>query len=308
MPYAPSKLNLSVISPWRVFFLVMSLVFAVELGIMLLISLFEPFPGGPYSRAVIDAVALTAVLSPAVWFLVLRPLRALFDQRGRLLSRVFEVQEQERAKLSRDLHDELGQQLTAVLLGLRAVEQAPDIQHARERAQTVGQIAAASMESVRRLARGLRPLVLADLGLRPAVERLCEDVSRSSGMPITLRIELSDRRLPAATEIAVYRVLQEALTNVVRHAQATEARVSLVLERGDLLLEVSDNGRASLPPRPETSTPSGLGVQGMRERVSSLNGEFRVDWGSATRQGTTIGVRIPKVTSGNEPHESTDRG
>lgn len=304
MPTSTNNLVRSAGSPLWTLLVVLLLVFGFELGIMLLLAKLEPFPGGDFARAVIDAVGLTVVLSPALWLLIVRPLRSLSEQRGRLLSRVYEVQEDERVRLSRDLHDELGQHLTAVLLGLRAVAQAEDVQEARERAARVTRIAGDAMDSVRRLARGLRPAVLADLGLRPSVERLCEDVSTSSGIPVNLVIDLGAVRPAPQVEIGAFRVIQEALTNVVRHSQATQAKVEVLLQGQDLVMRISDNGVGRVQ---REGSGGGLGIQGMRERVTMLRGDFRVDWATPGRPGTTVSVRIPKVLHEQPTHKSSDR-
>ncbi len=279
-------------TPLRVFTLILALVFTIEMGIMLAIARWSPPARGAVLLAVVDALLLTAVLAPALWGVVVRPLRALFEQRGKLLARLFDVQEQERASLARELHDELGQQMTAILLSLRAIEQAQTLAQARERAEFARPIAAGSLDSVRRIARGLAPATLAELGLRAAVEGLCESISATTDIQIALDIGLPERRLPPAVEICVYRAVQEALTNVARHAQATEARVRLALAGEDLELEVSDNGRGLAGGEAEPSG-AGLGLQSIRERVSLLGGEFRAS--SAPGAGTRISARLPGV-------------
>lgn len=281
------------------------LVFGVEMGIMLTLPMWNPWSLGDVTLALVDAMVLTAVLSPALWFVVVRPLRELFDQRGRLLARVFEVQEQERARISRDLHDELGQLLTALLVGLRTIQQATDLDQAKERACGLSDVATESMDAVRRLAHGLRANVLEHLGLRPAVERLCEDTVASSGVDILVDVAFpAAYRFASAIEISVYRLLQEALTNIVKHAQSTEAHVTLAMRDDTLELAVRDNGRG-LPPRESSNAQTGLGLQGMRERVSLLGGVFRMD--SAPGRGTAILIRLPGVQVINEPHQGTDR-
>ncbi len=176
-------------SPLRVFGTVLVLVFVVEMGIMLTMPMWSPWPIGDVALSAMDAAVLTVVLSPAIWFVTVRPLKRLFEQRGRLLSRVIEVQEQERARLSRDLHDDLGQLLTAILVGLRTISDAPDIHQARERAQRLAGNASESLEVARRMAHGLRTGVLEDLGLPAALERLVEDMTLGSGVPISRRFE-----------------------------------------------------------------------------------------------------------------------
>lgn len=276
------------VSPLRVFGLVLAIVFAVEYAIMALLVAASPVPRPSAALSLLDSVVLVAALCPALWLLVVRPLRRLVSERGALLARALAIQEEERARLARDLHDELGQAQTAVLLGLRSVANARTLDQARERAESVHEIAVGAVESTRRMARGLSPRVLLDFGLSEAIERVCEDVSAASGIDITRTIDTGTDRLPASIEIAAYRVVQEALTNAVKHAHASSIGVRLWLEDGRLILEVSDDGRG-LPEADRAA--SGLGLAGMRQRVVLLGGEFRATSGAAS--GTILRASFP---------------
>ena len=161
-------------SPWRVLVLVLLLVFGVEGAIMLALPCLPRVWREPLPASLLDAGLLTLVVAPAVWALAVAPLRQLVESRGHLLRRLFASQEQERARIARDLHDGVGQQLTALRLGLRNVEEAEDLPVARERAHALRELAANAHDDVRRLAQGLGPGVLQDLGLVAALERLCE--------------------------------------------------------------------------------------------------------------------------------------
>lgn len=285
------------ISPVRVFLLVLAVVFAVECSIMLLLWAGAGSERDGLVVSVLDAVLLVAVLCPALWLLVVRPLRLLVNERGELLVRTMTVQEEERAKLARDLHDEIGQTQTAILLALRSVTNAPSIETARERAEYVHEMAVGAVESTRRIARGLSPSVLMDFGLGPAVERVCEDVAEASGIPIERRIATNSARLAHALEIGAYRVFQEALTNAVKHSGATVVRVAVTLADDRLRLTVADNGRG-IAARPERAGGSGggLGLAGMRERVVLLGGEFHVS--STQDGGTTVAAVFPAKAVG----------
>lgn len=305
MIHPPPTIATRAALPLRVFVVVLVLVFGVEMGIMLTLPWWNPWPVGDLELAVVDALVLTAVLSPAVWFVVVRPLRDLFEQRGRLLERVFEVQEEERARIARDLHDELGQLLTATLVGLRTVEQAADLPTARARAAALCEVAAGGLDSVRRLAHGLRASVLEDLGPRPAVERLCEDAAAASGVDFDVSVEFpTTARLEPAVEVAVYRLVQEGVTNIARHADARHASVRLRLEAEMLEIEIRDDGRG-IAPGDAGRSEEGLGLQGMRERVAFLGGRIRVETSPAT--GTAILIGIPGIKVLHEPHQSPDR-
>ncbi|MGE0482418.1 MAG: sensor histidine kinase, partial [Phycisphaerae bacterium] len=276
-------------SPLGVLVLVLALVFAVEAAIMLVLTRGSPRADESLVVSLADAIVLAAVLAPALWFLVVRPLRALIGERGMLLLRVLDAQEEERERIARDLHDELGQQLTAVLLGLRAAESAESLHAARAGLQAARRGAADGLEAVRRLARGLSPVVLRDLGLETAVARLCEDMAAASGLTVTRELALPDERLAPEVEIAVYRIVQEALTNATRHARATHVHVRVVRVGDALHLGVRDDGvglEGGLDGAP------GLGMRGIRERVQSLGGVLHV--ASAPGRGTMVAAELPR--------------
>ena len=174
--------------------------------------------------------------------------------------RTLAVQEAERRGMARELHDEIGQSLTALMLQLDyAAKRAPadladQIAAAREDART-------SLEEVRRMARRLRPEALDDLGLRSALANLAERVSIQTGLPVERKL---DRELPPLnpeTELVIYRVAQESLTNAVRHSGASSVSLDLERTRGGVRLRVCDDGRGL------DGTPEGSGITGMRERA-----------------------------------------
>ncbi|XVJ59079.1 MAG: sensor histidine kinase [Tepidisphaera sp.] len=279
-------------SPTRVLLLVLGLVFGVEISIMLIFTAFPGLVSGDFLRSLVDAATLTAVIAPALWMIVVRPLRALFEERGLLLYRVIHSQERERASLARDLHDDVGQHLMVVLLGISAAERATDLDSARSSLREVRAMTTRSVEAVRRLARGLGPGVLEGLGLRAAVERLCEDLSSTSPAKFEVSTNVdAGVRFEPDIEISVYRIAQEACTNVVKHAEATRAEIRLILTDEVLTLEVRDDGRGL--EASAVGSGSGLGLTGIRERALSLGGEATVR--SARGEGTTVRVAIPGV-------------
>ncbi len=284
------------ISPIRVLLLVLGVVFAVEALIMLGITAAFPREQGTLAVSLVDALVLVAVLCPLLWLLVVRPLRALVSERGALLVQALRMQEEERSRLARDLHDELGQSQTAILLGLRAIRDSSSLEQAKERAQGVHHMAVAAVESARRMARGLSPGVLTDFGLGPAVERVCEDLSSASGIDVVRDIRIGNTRFDPALEISAYRVVQEALTNAARHAGASQVRVSLHSSNGRLLLSVQDNGQGMADALNAAGRARrGLGMVGMRERVVLLNGTFAIN--STPSQGTQVDASIPLAGS-----------
>jgi signal transduction histidine kinase len=200
------------------------------------------------------------------------------------LRRVVAGQEIERRRLARELHDETGQALTSILLGLRAVEEANDgVDVAELRELVVG-----TLQDVRRLAVQLRPKALDDFGLVPALERLVQTFAEASGIRVELESNIGDKRVPTEVETTVYRLVQEALTNVVKHAGANEVSI-LVVRRDDMLTAVlEDNGSGF---DPDAVRSDGLGLDGMRERVALHDGRLTVE--SAPGAGTTLRVEVP---------------
>lgn len=281
-----------VVSPIRVLLLILVIVFAVESSIMAVLAAVAPNSPNALWVALFDSAVLVSALCPALWILVVRPLRSLVAERGQLLARTLTIQEEERARIGRDLHDELGQCQTAVLLGLRSVLNAQSIEQARERAQSVHEIAVAAVDATRRMARGLSPSVLMDFGLAAAIERVCEDVQAATGIHIRRALPTGGTRFQPAVEIATYRVVQEALTNAAKHSQASEIEVSLTLRSGALMLHVIDDGVGMHQDEQiQKGSGSGLGLAGMRERVTQLGGTFGVI--ASPARGTTLRATLP---------------
>lgn len=243
-------------------------------------------------RLVVTLAAFAAAAIESV-MLVAAEERARLDRD--LLSRVIEAQEAERARVSRDLHDQIGQSLTSVLLGQRLVLDAlestePELRDAHARAEEVRSLAAEALNEVRELAFELRPIVLDDIGLVAALRRLASDLAERNDF--TLDVDLGgltdDTRLPGEIETVVYRVVQEALTNVTRHARATAVRVSVVVADGRLRAEIVDDGTGF---DPTAAHHRSLGVTGMAERAALAGGEVRI--ASTPGAGTTVRLDVP---------------
>jgi len=201
--------------------------------------------------------------------------------------RVVEAQELERARLARELHDETGQALTSILLGLKPLEQgASDATVAA--VASVRELVVSTLQGVRRLAVELRPSALDDFGLVPAVERLADTFREQTGMLVDLETQLGEERLPGEVETALYRIVQEALTNVVKHAEAGRVSILLTRKDGGALAVVEDDG---LGFDPGAARKEGLGLVGIRERVGLLGGRLRIE--SSTGAGTTLVAQVP---------------
>jgi signal transduction histidine kinase len=198
--------------------------------------------------------------------------------------RVVEAQELERTRLARELHDETGQALASILLSLKPLEQSADA----EAVAAVRALVVSTLQDVRRLAVELRPSALDDFGLVPAVERLADTFREQSGLSVDLAAHLGDERLSREAETTLYRVIQEALTNVTKHADAS--RVSILLQRKDraVLAVVEDDGAGF---EPAETRADALGLAGMRERVLLVGGRLLVE--SSPGGGTTLVAEVP---------------
>jgi signal transduction histidine kinase len=202
--------------------------------------------------------------------------------------RVVEAQELERTRLARELHDETGQALTSMLLGLKSLEDAIDTDEGRIAAAELRELVVTTLRDVRSLAVELRPSALDDFGLVPALERLRDTVAEQSGIDVDVQSRLDAQRLPSEMETALYRIVQEALTNVVKHADAR--RVSVVVSQRDrtVVLVVQDDGRGF---EVGSIRAEGLGLIGMRERVALLGGRLTV--ASTDGAGTMLTAELP---------------
>ena len=204
------------------------------------------------------------------------------------LRSVVSAQELERERLARELHDETGQALTSILLGLKELEDAGSAADVSAATARLRELVVTTLQDVRRLAVELRPKALDDFGLVPALERLVETFQEQTGIEVIMEPQLGQERLPSEIETALYRIIQEALTNVVKHAQAS--RVSIVLSRrGNSVSAVfEDDGRGFAV---DETREDGLGLLGMKERLSLLDGRLQVE--SSSAGGTTLVAEVP---------------
>jgi signal transduction histidine kinase len=214
------------------------------------------------------------------------------ETRRLLLERVFEAQEEERRRIARELHDEAGQQLTSLLVRLRALDRVARRQ-ARAEVRSMREGVSRLMDDLGRLARGLNPSVLDDLGLPTALRRHAEEEGRVLGLQIQVRVDgLRTVRLPRPVETSLYRIAQEALANVGRHARARHVAIRLRRDAARVGLTVSDDGVGfDVSGTLESAVAGHLGLHGILERASLMGGAATID--SRLGHGTTIDVRIP---------------
>lgn len=209
-----------------------------------------------------------------------------------LLERELAAQEGERRRIARELHDEAGQLLTSLLVGLRSLEDSKAIEDCQELGKRLREITAHAIDEIGRLARGLHPTALDDHGLGAALSRYVAEYSRTHKIPVQLKLgRLDCAKLPPAVQIALYRILQETLTNVARHAGAKTARVAFKHTARTLEVSVVDDG-SGFDPSAVVVSSNHLGLQSIRERTAMLGGRALFNSG---RKGTQVLVQIPLV-------------
>jgi signal transduction histidine kinase len=202
--------------------------------------------------------------------------------------RVVQAQELERQRLARELHDETGQALTSILLGLKPLEEALTDHPAYAALAELREHVVSALQDVRRLAVELRPAVLDDFGLVPALERLADSFAEQSDIRVDFHSALGGRRLPSEVETTLYRVVQESLTNIVKHANARNVSVSVARRESTIAAVIEDDG-AGFDQR--AVREEGVGLLGMRERLSFVDGRLEIE--SRPGAGTTIVAEVP---------------
>jgi PAS domain S-box-containing protein len=216
-----------------------------------------------------------------------------FDQLRALAARLQSVREEERKRLARDIHDQLGQALTAIKLDLSSlVRELPAAESTlSNKGSPLLQLVDETIESVRRISTELRPGMLDDLGLAATVEWAAEEFAARTGTKCLIDLLPDQIAIDSETATALFRIFQETLTNVARHANANEVKVRLAEEDGGLILEVRDNGRGIK--EDELASADSLGILGMRERTLLLGGTLTIT--GSPGKGTTVRIRIPQA-------------
>ena len=215
-----------------------------------------------------------------------------------LLERTLSAQEEERRRIARELHDEAGQLLTALLVGLRTLEDARKLADVKVQGQRLRDITARAIDEVGRLARGLHPTVLDDHGLGVALSRYVAEYTKTHNIAVNLKLdELDSSDLPSSVQITLYRILQEALTNVARHSGAKAVSIRLARMASALEVAVIDDG-CGFDAEAVAVSSHRLGIQSMRERAAMLGGTVRF---SSQSKGTKILVQIPIANPDSRP-------
>jgi PAS domain S-box-containing protein len=246
------------------------------------------------------AISLSALSEDALMAIVvdLTYRKSTEAARTILLERLISAEDDERRRIARELHDETGQSLAALMVGLRAITALTTMTEVHTVALRLRDVAAQTVDEVRRLARGLHPAVLDDMGLAAAAMRYVGDYVQLFRTAVDfVSGDIDSPRLPPLTAATVYRILQESLTNIAKHAQATSASVELIRDAAGVGLIVRDHGVGF-----DASTVMnrrGLGLNGMRERVTLLGGTIHVE--SRLGEGTTVRLRVPAPSPAPPP-------
>lgn len=278
---------------FRIPLVMLAIIFVAETAIMTAFALVVREHPNRWLEVIVDSTVLTLTVAPPIYWLIVRPLRVLADERSRLLAHVFEIQDAERQRIARDLHDEIGQSFTSLLVQLRVLEEAPSLDEARRQARDIRTLSGTLYDQIRTLARGLYPTVLDDLGLIEAIRRLAEDFEATHDAAVAVHLAGSlERRLDRKVERTAYRIVQESLTNCAKYAHASRIDISLACNDKQLTVAIADNGQgfdASSAPREAGAAPFGLA--NMRERALLLKGSLAVR--SRPGTGTTVTLRVP---------------
>jgi signal transduction histidine kinase len=228
-------------------------------------------------------------------------LRGSRQQLAELSTHLEAAKEEERERISRDIHDELGSIL--VFLKIEAAHLASKLPEGadrlREKAHSIESLLDQAMSTASRVARELRPGILKEFGLPAAIECQAEDFSQRFGIPCRVQCDEEAIEPEPDTSLALFRIAQEALTNIAKHAHASLVVMRLRRERGNILLEIRDNGRGISDA--DMQKPKSFGLRGIRERVLSLAGEFSI--GPAEHGGTHIILRVPERAGVEPPSE-----
>ncbi len=221
------------------------------------------------------------------------------EMRCRLLAKVISAQEEERKRIARELHDETGQALTSLMVGLKFIEDLNTDTQAKEKIAQLRALASQTLDEVHRLATELRPSLLDDLGLHAAIQKYTKEYAAKMNIDVDSYISgLSEQRLPSEIEVSVYRIIQEALTNIAKYAGASQVSVVLRQRDSSLVAIIEDNGSGFDVNRVMSAKwENRLGLFGMYERASLIGGNLTIE--SQPGNGTSVFLEVPlKIPEG----------
>jgi signal transduction histidine kinase len=222
--------------------------------------------------------------------------KQLENQRLALATHIEAARESERTHVAREIHDELGQTLTAAKMDIAWISRRIGIlkgfEELTQRASAMSALIDHSIQTVKRISAELRPGILDDAGLAAAVEWLARGFEKRTGVSVLLRVDLDDANIPKDAQTALFRIAQESLTNIARHAAASRVEVSLTTHEVGVKLTIRDNGRGIST---DCDREQSFGIVGMRERVAALDGQFLLD--SKPGKGAVITVIVPLLAA-----------
>ncbi len=293
--------------PALVWVVVLIVVCTAEAVVMLVLPLAMPQESSWLVQTGLDAVLLTLVLAPVLWWTVVRPLKQVIQICTRFAARLVDGMEALRRELAHELHDGVGQSVTLLVSGLRSIKSRPLSADAPRRLDELQRIAQEALNEIRRMSLGLRPSLLDNLGLAPAIEQVA--VQTSENHPIKVEVDvhaITGKRFAEAVETALFRILQEALSNVIKHAAATRVSIAAQFDGHRIALTIADNGRGFSEDVKKGLAigSSHLGLLGLRERAALLHGSLTID--SQPGQGTRLTASIPVGELHRDSPDSVD--
>lgn len=229
--------------------------------------------------------------------------------KANLSEQILHVQEEERKRISRELHDELGQSLMAISMNLEVLKRTAGTgnEALKTKFADIHHLVQQTMETVHRFARELRPAMLDELGLIPTVRTYLRDFAARTGLRVNFRFDPAAEKLARDEKTVLFRIAQESLTNIAKHAHASRVDCSICQDGDAICLRVADDGKASQGDLLESARKKGrLGLLGMEERVGLVGGTFSIE--SQAGKGTTVCVTIPRNIAGRlcEPRQRVE--
>jgi len=294
-----------IIKPWRMAVVILALIFVLEAALMFVLPAIFGDRLGKSGMAAADAFVLTVMLAPCIWGLLVRPLKRIAETRKQLLDWAMSTEERKAGEMSRDLHDNLGQLVTSMTVGLRTIEEISKDPVVVEHARRIRGTGLELHNAIRSLARGLRPRVLDDLGLAAALANLATDWRESSKIQFVLDIDaLKNRRFSTEVETAMYRIAQEAVTNAVRHGNPQSIRIRAQFVESRLFLSIEDDGCgfSANGAQSEQVDRRPFGLISMRERAESIGGTFSLH--SSIGRGVSVQVKLDTADLSTKIHDT----
>lgn len=263
---------------------------------MLLLPLFLQTTNSIILEATIDSILLSCITAPIFWYTVVGPLHNLAMLRQQYFDSLFDSMEEQRKNWSHEIHDGIGQSLTMLVSGLKSFEWTSDHEGAMARIRQLRSAAENALQETRRLARGLHPSLLEDLGISAAIERLAAEFQQHHGVHVVL--ELDGRAGESSkNNLALYRICQESLQNAVKHSRAKNILIRLQHSKHEVELSIFDDGVGIPDPILHSRIPKTghLGLDGIRERARARHGQATIT--SVPEKGTRIHVTLPRLVS-----------